>query len=284
MVVTQLQMPPERDFGWELKPTSSTHFEINERPNGQYSVVLNHALLRGVTSEMLHWWFLHFPSLRVELEDIAGYGSDPVPAYLLWHPSDHVDAVLKGKTGPGGTSRAGAKIHIQEAMQYQKYGWRFPVDAVLSIFYCAGDGWAMGRALPILGKVMCLRIHYRDVVEGGQHLGVHYHYEVVIGATGSGPLIRAFNRRLTAHYPPEFFEAWHLHNTIEVGVFENFLPALYALRAAPRLRFARDMDARPPSPATQTGHDKALFKLRTDLYRGTGNPYAVQNAEGSSFL
>ena len=126
--MTALDMPIERKYGWQLKPTSSTYFEVVRTPNGQLCVVLNHSLLRGCTSEMIHWWFLHFPSLKVKLLDTEGYENSTVPAYLLWHPSDHYGASLKGRLGPGSTSRAGASIHIQEAMQFLSYGWTLPVD------------------------------------------------------------------------------------------------------------------------------------------------------------
>ena len=41
--MTDLQMPPERKFGWALKPIESAHFAIHERANGQFCVALNHA-------------------------------------------------------------------------------------------------------------------------------------------------------------------------------------------------------------------------------------------------
>ncbi|MEO1492977.1 MAG: hypothetical protein AAFV19_12565 [Pseudomonadota bacterium] len=282
--MTAMILPPARDFGWLLKDPGSTRFEIDRRANGQFTVVLNHALLRGVTSEMIHWWFLNFTRLRIRLEDVPGYEGALVPAYLLWHPSDHVDAVLKGRTGPGGTAQAGARIHIREAMQTIKYGLRYPVDAELMIHYCAGDGWAMGRALPLIGQVMCLRIHYRDVTDRGRHLGVHYHYEVVIGASGNNPLLRAFNRKLTAQYSLDFFEAWHLHNTIEVGTFENFLPALYEQRDKPTPTFARDMNSAAGLPAQNTSQDQALFARRVAALAQADDPFDARGAVRPSIL
>ncbi|MEO0809474.1 MAG: hypothetical protein AAFW82_02330 [Pseudomonadota bacterium] len=56
--MSNLQMPAAREFGWSLKPISSSLFDICKRDNGQFCVVLNHALLRGVRAEMVHWWFL----------------------------------------------------------------------------------------------------------------------------------------------------------------------------------------------------------------------------------
>ncbi len=271
-----LQMPHARDFGWTLKPTGSTHFHLDRRENGQFTVVLSHSLLRGVTAEMIHWWFLHFANLRVLLDDVPGYAGQEVPAYLLWHPSDHESAHLLGDLGPGGVARAGAQIRIKEAMQYEKYGLRFPVDQALDIFYCADDGWAMGKSLPLIGKVMCLGISFRDVVENGEHLGVHYHYEVVVGASGNNPLVRALNGRITGRYPPEFFEAWHLHNSIEVGTFENFLPALYEQRDRGTLRYARAMDSAPKMLEPQVGHDRAFFEIRRNGLSAATDPFAYQ--------
>ncbi|MEM9938296.1 MAG: hypothetical protein AAF768_05580 [Pseudomonadota bacterium] len=283
--MSSFSMPAERDFGWALKPTGSTLFDIHQRPNGQFCVVLNHSLLRGVTSEMIYWWFQNFPNLRVKLEDVQGYEMQTVPGYLLWHPSDHCSAALSGNLGPGGTSRAGAKIHIQEAMQYKKYELKYPVDTALSIFYCGPDGWAMGKKVPVLGQVMCLRIHFKDVIEAGQIIGVHYHYEVVIGATGNNPIVRAFNRRLTAEYSPEFFAAWHLHNTIEVGTFENFLPALFAQRDSDSgLRYAAGMDPMKTETSQQSACSAELFEERVSGYKAAKDPHAFQNPEAASFF
>ena len=283
--MASFSMPAARDFGWSLKPTDSTAFEIIERPNGQFCVVLNHSLLRGVSSEMIYWWFLNFPNLRVSLDGVPGYESQTVPGYLLWHPSDHCSADLSGPLGAGSTSRAGAKIHIREAMQYNKYALKYPVDTALSIFYCAPDGWAMGKRLPSLGKVMCLRIHFKDVVSAGQVIGVNYHYEVVIGATGNNPFVRAFNRRLTKEYSPEFFAAWHLHNAIEVGTFENFLPALFEQSGGDAVfRYAVEMNPMKTEIDPQSAHSPDLFLSRVEGYKSAKDPHAYQASESKSFL
>lgn len=283
--MTNQTMPPARDFGWALKPTSSSLFEIRKRPNGQFCAILNHALLRGCTAEMIHWWFLHFPALQVRLVDTPGYENQLAPGYLLWHPIDHVSARLSGTLGPGGVSRAGATIHIREAMQYDRFGWKYPVDAALKIFYVGPDGWGMGKTLPLLGPVMMLRIHFRDVFENGKQMGVHYHYEVVIGASGDNFITRQMNRKLTGQYGPEFFEAWRRHNVIEVGVFENFLPALFAQKDdLSKLSFARAMDAAPSAPDGQSAQDPALFARRLAGVAEAADPYAFQQFDQPSFL
>lgn len=282
--MTQLIMPPERKFGWELKPIESAHFAIHERANGQFCVVLNHALLRGVTSEMLHWWFLSFTSLQVTLKDVADYQRQSVPAYLLWHPSDHLSATLSGSLGPGGTAQAGASIEIKEAMQYLKHGWKYPVNNKLQIFYCDSDGWAMGKQIPFFGPVMMLRIHFKDVFEGATHLGVHYHYEIVIGVNSDNIIGRQINGRIKKHFSTEFFEAWQTHNVIEVGTFENFLPSLFAQRDQEKpLSYEKDMN-NAPSPAEQPGYDKSFFEERFEGYKQTSDPHDYQDFLRPTFL
>ena len=282
--MTDLQMPPERKFGWELKPIESSHFAIHERANGQFCVVLNHALLRGVTSEMLRWWFLNFTNLRVNLKDVDGYEGESLPAYLLWHPSDHLSAELSGSLGPGSTAQAGVFIEIKEAMQYLKYGWKYPVNNKLTVFYCDHDGWAMGKEIPVLGKIMMLRIHFKDVHEANEHVGVHYHYEIVIGVTNDNPFGRFINSRVKKHFSPEFFEAWQTHNVIEVGNFENFLPALFAQRGRGNDLSYENALNEAQSPANQIGHDRVLFEERIEGYKKTDNPHEYQGYTHPSFL
>lgn len=283
--MTDLQMPAARDFGWALKPVSSSQFEIHKYDNGQFCSVLNHALLRGVSAEMIEWWFLNFTRLTVRLRDVPGYEGQQVPAYWLWHPVDHMSAKLSGILGPGGVAQPGCSIRIREAMQYDRFGWKYPVDTQLKVFYMGPDGWAMGKVLPLIGPVMMLRINFKDVSEDGQQIGVHYHYEVIVGATGNHPVARFINRRITGEYGPEFFAAWQRHNVIEVGTFENFLPALYEQRdAVTSLEYAREMNPDLPSPDTQQGYARELFESRLGGYRNTNSPYAFQQYQNSSFL
>lgn len=283
--MTNLQMPAARDFGWALKPVSSSYFDIHQKENGQFCVVLNHALLRGVSAGMIRWWFRNFTRLRVRLIDVPGYEGQDVPGYWLWHPVDHLSAELSGPLGPGGVPQPGCAIHIREAMQYDRYGWKYAVDSELTVFYVGSDGWAMGKVLPLIGPVMMLRIHFKDVFEDGQHVGVHYHYEVVIGATGSNPFVRFINNRITREFGPEFFAAWHRHNVIEVGTFENFLPALFPQKDdLSSLEYKRDMNPELLSPDMQQGHDRTLFENRLIGYVNTDTPYAFQQYQGPSFL
>ncbi|MEM9328889.1 MAG: hypothetical protein AAGA85_24710 [Bacteroidota bacterium] len=282
---THLEVPKAREFGWTLKSTASTYFEVTRNKSNQICVVLEHSLLRGVTSEMIYWWFRHFPNLEVKLIDIPGYEGQNVPAYYLWHPSDHISARLKGKLGPGGTSRAGAKIQIQEVMQYEKYGTKFPVDQALEIFYHESDGWCMGKNIPLIGPMMVLRISFKDVFEDGKIIGVHYHYEVVAGSHKQNFLAKKITHKIVGNFGPDFWEAWLTHNAIEVGVFENFLPALYEQRHdLTNLSYSRDMNPMVSGTQDQQGFDKALFDERVKGYKESTNGFSYQQGTEKSFL
>ncbi|MEM9866665.1 MAG: hypothetical protein AAF765_03175 [Bacteroidota bacterium] len=281
----KLTVPRARNFDWELKPISSAYFKVIRNKSNQICVVLEHALLRGVSTEMIHWWFHHFTKLNVRLIDIPGYEGKTVPAYLLWHPSDHVSAELKGKLGPGGTPRAGAKIHIKETMQYEKYGLKYPVDQELMIFYHDKDGWGMGKTVPWVGPMMSLRISFKDVYEGGKIIGVHYHYEVVAGSYKQNFVAQKLTNKIVGNFGTEFWNAWLTHNTIEVGVFENFLPVLFEQRNhTDNISYAKEMNPITESPAMQNGFSKSLFEARVKGYSESINAFEYQGVTQKSFL
>ena len=285
--MNKLSMPQERKFEWELKPVSSVHWGQVKNKSGQLCVVLEHSLLRGVTSEMIAWWFKNFANLKVTLNDIEGYEGKKVPAYFLWHPYDHIDAQLYGKLGENNTARAGVKIHIKETMQYNKYGFKYPVNQALEIFYCENDGWGMGKIIPLIGTMIFLRISYKDVYKDGEIIGVHYHYEVVAGTNKQNFIAKAINKKIVGGYTAEFWEAWITHNTIEVGVFENFLPALFNQRNdLENLQYAKSMNPINQDIVSQQqeGFNKKLFEERLKGYEQSDNAFDYQNGIGESIL
>ena len=278
-------VPKPREFGWELKPITSAYYKAVKNNSNQLCVVLVHSLLRGLTSEMIYWWFQHFPNLRVTLDDIQGYEGQKVPAYLLWHPSDHISVKLSGKLGPNNTSRVGAKIHIQEVMQYFKYQTKYKVDRELTIFYHEKDGWCMGKAIPIIGQLVVLRISFKDVYEAGKIIGVQYHYEVVAGSHKKNFIAKKISDKIVGNFDAEFWNAWFTHNIIEVGVLENFLPPLYQQRDdLSNLRYSKQMNPIKESPKNLIGYDKALFEARINGYQQSTNGFEFQKGTEKSFL
>ncbi|MEO1217919.1 MAG: hypothetical protein AAFY45_30605 [Bacteroidota bacterium] len=275
-----LNMPKERKFDWELKQESSVLWKQVKNKSGQLCVVLNHPLLRGVTSEMIAWWFQHFTNLGITLVDVEGYENTKVPAYWLWHPSDHIEAQLKGNLGENNSPKPGAKIQIKETMQYKKYGFKYPVDNALTIFYCENDGWGMGKIVPFLGRMLSLRISFKDVYENEKIIGVGYHYEVVAGTNKQNFIAKFINKKLVGRFTAEFWEAWITHNVIEVGTFENFLPVLFSQRGdLNNLTYSKSMNpiSKDLASERQTGFDQQLFEKRLQGYEQSENAFIYQD-------
>lgn len=100
------KLPESRNFGWKLKPFESAKTSITKLPTGQTFVTIEHGLLKGVTCEMLVWWFNKFTTLKVEVNAIV------YPAYLIWHPHDHIR--VDGIAATPELMQKGDKLHIVE--------------------------------------------------------------------------------------------------------------------------------------------------------------------------
>ncbi|MEL6180108.1 MAG: hypothetical protein AAFS10_14205, partial [Myxococcota bacterium] len=129
------------------------------------------------------------------------------------------------------------------------------------------------------------RIHFKDVTQGSETLGVHYHYEIIAGLGGMGFVSKAITKKIKQQFSADFFKAWHTHNAIEVGVFENFLPGLWAQRDdLSSMRYAKSMNPDLPSPATQTGYSKELFEQRLAGYAEADNAFEYLQPTDPTFL
>jgi len=99
-------LPPPRPSNG-LKPVSSARFTYKKLDNGQFTITLLHDLLKGVTPQMLLWWFRH-------MVGTTRYMGGEYPRYLVWHPYDHILFEV-AQPGPDGTAGQRATFHIVEA-------------------------------------------------------------------------------------------------------------------------------------------------------------------------
>merc|ERR1712217_456781 len=88
-----------------------------------------------------------------------------------------------------------------------------------------------------------------------------------MGAGYSSFLKRILNGQAQKTFSEPLFKAWHRHNTIEVGTFENFLPSLWKQRDPTdhfkTLTFdAQTMNAASSYPQEQMPADATLFHER----------------------
>jgi hypothetical protein len=202
-------LPPPRPVLWPLRPQESARVS-RSADDGKRVVTIEHAPLRGVTPEMLTWWYGHVPGTMQ-------YADGTYPRYLVWHPLDHItyeaDAV---------PVRAGSKLHIVEALGRD-------LGSVLDI-HVTVDG--INERSAVISK----RIAGSSVVQlenefESSDAGARYVTRMTLGDdTLPGRLL--LNRiARTKALPPPKLERWIRHHIEEIGNLENFLPTLFDARA-----------------------------------------------------
>lgn len=208
----RVDLPPAREFGWTLKATSSAQVTREKLADGRLAIAIDHDVVRGITTDMLGWWFQTFD------HDVSWDGRS-LQAYLLWHPYDHVRVQIK--RGPSGRVSPGDRLHITEVFGRDE---RFVVDQVAEIE--RWDAHGVGFVVRRFGlRVFTLNHQFEDVPGG-----VRYRSRALVGVSGA----RLFNPLVDRMFPKEMAVAWVKHNVEEVGCFENFLAQLHATRNAGR--------------------------------------------------
>ena len=87
-----------------MKPLSSAKTAFRKLADGRLELTIEHDVIRGVTPQMLRWWFTHVGG-TMEHEDKT------YPRYLVCHPLAHVRWEL-AKQAPGGGAGVGACFRI----------------------------------------------------------------------------------------------------------------------------------------------------------------------------
>ena len=193
---------------WELKPISSAETGMEALPDGRIKFWLRHDALKGVTLQMLVWWFKHIDG-DIQINGVT------YPRYRIWHPRDHirhnyVKRCSDGSVGPGTIMR------ITEAFNRNP---DFLIDNYVVIEQLDESGFAFS---PILRGVKVGRAEYSFTPVSN---GTLYENSMTIGV----PWSRIGNRLvIPSAFPKEKGIAWFRHNIEEVGSFEHFLPELYA--------------------------------------------------------
>lgn len=202
-------LPPPLDIPWRCKPVDSARTRISVLDDGRLHLEIWHELVRGVTPEMLLWWFRN-------LEGDMPYAGGVYPRYRVWHPRDHV-AVSYGKRTADGTVGPGAELHIREA-----FGRRpdFLVDARSAITKLDLDGFEHHPRLHGV-PIAVMRYRFQRARQGS-----YYTNSLTVGFPGRFTrVLNGLIRRFV--FGEERGQAWIRHNVEEVGNFECFLPALF---------------------------------------------------------
>ncbi|MDP3898997.1 MAG: hypothetical protein Q8Q62_20185 [Mesorhizobium sp.] len=203
-------LPAALDLPFALKPVSSADSGVEILPGGRVKYWIRHDVVRGVTPRMLDWWFRN-------LEGDIVFGGRRYNRYRFWHPGDHVHASY-AKRLPDGSIGPGARIRLIEVLGRNP---RFLVDTVTHIERLDEGGYI--HKPEFHGRTGVARMEYSFARVPG---GTLYENCLIVGA--QSPWLRPINPLVARFgFPREQGAAWLRHNIEEVGMFENFLPALY---------------------------------------------------------
>ncbi len=196
-----------------MKPLSSAKTQEIILPDGRIELRVEHEMLRGVTPEMLAWWWRNIEG-QMELE------RQLYPRYLIWHPIDHIYFRVLRRL-PDGNVGVGSVFHLVEAFHAEP---RYLVDAALHLRKLDETGAAV--ELPVLGQT-ALRIEGQFVK---RNEGTDLKSVMTIGFSAWPG--RALNGWLIErNFPADKRAAWLRHSVEEIGNFQFFLPELYRRHA-----------------------------------------------------
>lgn len=199
------QIPEPIAVDWPMRTKDSANITVSDCGNGRIRRTIAHAVIPGVTSEMMLWFLKTMP------EQVEWRGSK-VLCYRLWHPRDHIFFERIGPFEPG------CKFHIVEA-----FGARpeFLVDEVFEVSKLGKSGFLMrGRRA---GQAMLeMDERFEDTSDGLKM--------TVTMTLGSDKKILYPINRLVRSLTRRPLEAWLTHNVEEDGNVQHVLPELYRSR------------------------------------------------------
>lgn len=220
------------EYRFQMRTVDSARVHTGERVDGRLEARIAHAPLRGITSEMLVWWFENFADGADAIEDdlstrkTARVGDTDVPLYWLWHPIDHfmVRMTKQAPNGAPGLSE-GAKVTLKETI-LETIEMNGLIDGM------SRDGVHLTLMRGPL-RVGDLRHTFVDTENG-----LEYRSRLIAGSTipGVGKVLNSVVKRSV--FTPAMLKRWLQHNVEEVGNFEHFLPQLYGQRDEPEFRLS----------------------------------------------
>lgn len=197
-----------------MKTLNSAHTNFQRMPFGSFELTIEHSTVRGVSPEMLAWWFKNIGGTMI------WHGAE-YPRYTVWHPTDHIKWEL-AQAAPTGGAGAGAYFRIVEAFGADP---NMKVDSTELVTKLDHTGIHLVRRIAGL-EIFSLE-HWFEPVPGGTRYTsrMQVGHESWLGKWVVNPLLHHFI------FNAAMGHAWLQHNVEEVGNFEMFLPELYQKEA-----------------------------------------------------
>ena len=208
-----LQRDAPRDLPWTLPDyrQATTSWEVAE--DGRIHTHVEHFFLRGITPEMVLWFYQHLPISTVELNGVT------IPLYHIFHPTEH-GRISVIEEAPDGTPGMVAGAMIMREEWFGEYDSR----GAARIVEFSPDGFL---AIPEVAGLVIGEVRHRLRGETG---GTAYEVDTIIGSELPilGSLLNLYLRNAVFH--AAMIEQWRRHQVEEVASLQFFLPQLYAQR------------------------------------------------------
>lgn len=203
----------------DFKPmTSARWVHLERQRNGVILVQIEHDTLKGVSSEMMLWWFRNLGQ-TTQWNGIDFSGPE-ISVYHLWHHRDHV-AVTQLSDGADGETNRGFRKSAKSRIQEVFNDYRSKVDAEATTIELNDAEFTL--IVSQFGMTVAKLAHHYNA-EGND---LRFFTESHIGSRLPvvGPL---FNWLILPWlYSLRKGEEWIRHNIEESGQTEKFVPVLY---------------------------------------------------------
>ena len=205
---------PKIGFFGPMKSADSARYGVEHLSGGRVRAWIEHDTIKGVTPEILRWWFENIDTwTRYNGNDFTG---PSVPVYRYWHPFDHIAVrwrrrvYVRGRLGPGSV------IEIHEDI-----GGKHAVRAKARVSRFDDEAFNFDLLLGGLIRVGSLDHLYAEV-EGGSSFFTEARIGVEVPIIG-----RILNWVIRRQFTEELLRDWIVHNIEESGETEKFVPALF---------------------------------------------------------
>lgn len=206
----------------EFKPESSAKWvDVTTSWDGSIRVQIEHDTIRGVTPEMMRWWFENM-GLATTWNGVDFSGPE-VSLYHLWHHRDHI-AVRPLTNGPDGAVNHGFYPGAQSMIQEQFNDHHDRIHHTMQTIRL--DNQEFTFLIKKFGVTVGRIVHrYSPAAEG-----INFYAETEIGL--KIPIIGWILNWLLVPwvYSRSTAEHWIRHNIEETGRSEEVIPPLYAAR------------------------------------------------------
>ncbi|NLE82687.1 MAG: hypothetical protein GX610_24560 [Rhodococcus sp.] len=196
-----------------FKPVSSAKWvDVEVSRYGGIRVQIEHDTIRGVTPEMMRWWFENLPGTTTW--NGIDFSGPQISHYHLWHHRDHIAFTTRRP----GTDRVteGTTVTIDE--QFNDYRDRNHATVTTTRLDEEEFTFDIHRGGLRVGRI----VHTYGPTRGG----LRFYAETTIGFD-AGPL-RLGNVVRPLFYSTNTADHWIRHNIEETGRSEQVIPALYA--------------------------------------------------------